>query len=244
MLDAATRFLTLISPLDWVAVALLLAAWGGTGLLVERAGVATPSTNMLMRGYRLAWMREMVKRDVRIFDANILQSLRDGASFFISACMIGIGGGVALLGQTDRLASFAADLSPAIAAPRVVWEAKILLVVLILASAFLKFIWAHRLFGYCAIVMAATPSDVVSGSPMAEKAGWLNIYAARSFNRGLRAVYFALAALAWLLGPLALIVATLATLSTLWRREYASHSREVLLGRGPVSAPPPARPPE
>ncbi|MDA9795536.1 DUF599 family protein, partial [Paracoccaceae bacterium] len=47
--------------------------------------------------------------------------------------------------------------------------------------------------------------------------------------RGLRAIYFSLAAAAWLVGPIALIVATLITLSVLLRREFLSHSRLVLL---------------
>ena len=29
----------------------------------------------------------------------------------------------------------------------------------LLANGFLKFVWAVRLFGYCAIVMASTPND-------------------------------------------------------------------------------------
>jgi uncharacterized membrane protein len=33
------------------------------------------------------------------------------------------------------------------------------LVVAFLANALLKFIWAHRLFGYCSILMAAVPND-------------------------------------------------------------------------------------
>jgi len=47
-------------------------------------------------------------------------------------------------------------------------------------------------------------------------------------------MYFALAAMAWLLGPVALILATALTLLVLWRREFASHSRSLLLeGRTP-----------
>ncbi len=38
----------------------------------------------------------------------------------------------------------------------------------------------------------------------------MNITAARSFNRGLRSIYFALAALAWLLGPVPLLAVTAA----------------------------------
>ena len=64
----------------------------------------------------------------------------------------------------------------------------------------------------------------------ADQAAEINIAAARSFNRGLRAVYFGLACAAWLAGPLALMAATVFTLAVIWRREFASNSRNILLG--------------
>ncbi len=173
----------------------------------------------------------MLTRDNRMLDANILATLRQGAAFFTSASMIGIGGSVALLGKADTLQTLAEDLSTDLGAPRVVWEAKLMLVVLILASAFLKFVWSHRLFGYCAVVLAAVPNDPAhaDAARYAEKSAKLNSYAARSFNRGLRAMYFALAALTWLLGAWAMIIATLATLAVLYRREFNSQSRAALV---------------
>lgn len=219
------------SPLDFIALVVILAAWGIMGWFIERDRPNSPSTHALIADYRFAWMEVMVTREVRMVDANLLVSLRQGASFFTSASMIAIGGGVALLGQADRLQGVAADLSGDIA-PIVVWEAKILLVVLILANAFLKFVWSHRLFGYCAVVMGAVPerdADNPDTLKMARKAAKLNIYAARSFNRGIRTIYFALAGMAWLLGPVALILATTMTVSMLYRREFHSQSRLALL---------------
>jgi len=216
---------------DLGALVILLVSWAGMGFLIEREGTKKPSTHSLMRDYRMRWMEQMVTRQPRIFDINVLGNLRQGGSFFASACMISIGGGVALLGQADQLAVLASDISSDLAAPRVVWEAKILLIVLILAYGLLKFIWSIRLFGYCAVVMAATPNDPDDSSAYAtaRKAGKLNIYAARSFNRGLRAIYFALAALAWLLGPFVLFTATLSTVWMLYRREFNSLSRTAIL---------------
>ncbi len=78
--------------------------------------------------------------------------------------------------------------------------------------------------------MASVPNDTSDAAyARAAQAAEINIHAVRNFNRGLRSVYFALAALAWLLGPIPLMIATALTLVTLWRREFASHSRGVLL---------------
>lgn len=224
--------LALFSIWDAAAFATLLLTWPIIGWFIERDRPDTPSTHELITEYRFRWMEVMLTREVRMVDANILASLRQGASFFTSATMIAIGGGIALLGKADRLQGVATDLSDQLAAPIVVWEAKILLVILILSNAFLKFVWSHRLFGYCSVVMAAVPEGSAEDpetQKMARRAAKLNIYAARSFNRGLRTMYFALAALSWLLGPIALILATLITVAILYRREFHSQSRAALL---------------
>lgn len=172
----------------------------------------------------------MMAREVRIFDAQTIGTLRQGTSFFASTCVIAIGGALALVGNADQVAGLAADLTAA-SDPAIVWELKLLVIIFLLTNAFLKFVWSNRLFGYCSVLVGATPNkanDPKSAS-IAHKAAELNITAARTFNRGLRAIYFALAAVAWLAGPIPLAVATITTFIVIWRREFASHSRKVLL---------------
>jgi len=142
-----------------------------------------------------------------LFDASILSSLRQGTTFFASSTMLAIGGGFAVIGNSDQLAELATDFQIE-RVPVLVWDIKIAFVLLFVTNSFLKFVWAHRLFGYCSVVMASVPNDT---------------------NRGLRSIYFAIAALFWLVGPLYLVVATLFTLFIIWRREFNSYSRTVLL---------------
>ncbi len=222
--------LQFFSTIDLIAVALLGLAWVGIGWIIERADSTHPSVSVIMAGYRREWMTQFVTREPRIFDANILANLRQSTNFFASTSMIGIGGGLALIGNKEQLLGIAQDLSLE-NAPAVVWEMKILIVILFLANGFLKFVWSHRLFGYCAVMLASVPNDAADPAciPRAKQAAEINITAARSFNRGLRSVYFALGALAWLLGAIPLLVATALTVLILWRREFASHSRSVLL---------------
>jgi uncharacterized membrane protein len=79
-------------------------------------------------------------------------------------------------------------------------------------------------------MMAAIPQDPTDprGPSLASRAGELQVRAAINFNRGLRAVYFAIAALGWLLGPWALMLTTLVVGSTLVTREFASVSRDLM----------------
>lgn len=222
--------LTLFSALDYAALAYLLMLWAGIGWRVENAPASKPSTSMIMAGYRQLWMREMVTRQPRIFDAQLLGNLRQGTAFFASTCVIAIGGTLALVGNAEQLAGVAEDITQ-INAPAIVWEIKLLIMGLFLTNAFLKFAWANRLFGYCSVLMAAVPNDIDDpvAYPRAEQAAQINITAARSFNRGLRSLYFALAAAAWLIGSVPLIIGATATFVVIWRREFASHSRKILL---------------
>lgn len=225
-----TDRLGLFGPLDMAGVTLLVIGWIVIGIRIEARKTRAPSVSVLMAEYRREWMRMMVTRQTRMFDAQVLSTLRQGASFFASATMIAIGGGLALIGNAERLQGLATDLTMT-QDPIFVWEVKLLVTLAFLANAFLKFVWSHRLFGYCAILIAAVPNDPEDAAalPRAAKAAEVNITAARSFNRGLRSVYFALGSAAWLLGTLALIAATLITLFVLWRREFASQSRAVLV---------------
>lgn len=230
-LSSRGLFLPDLSWPDALACLLLIALWWGTGLLVEHPPAQRLSVSRLMGDYRRDWMAQFVTRSPRIFDANVIDSLRQGTAFFASACMLAIGGGVALIGNAAQLQGLAQDLT--LDASSLVIELKIIFVLAFLANALLKFVWAHRLFGYCSILMAAVPND--PADPLAYhragQAAELNITAAKSFNRGLRSIYFALAALAWLLGPVALILAGMAAAIVLLRREFASQSREVILRR-------------
>lgn len=222
--------LGLFGPLDLAGLILLFAGWIAIGWRIEAKGRWRPSVSILMAEYRRDWMRAMVTRQTRMFDAQVLSTLRQGASFFASATMIAIGGGFALIGNAERLQGVASDLIMT-SDPIFVWEVKLLVILVFLANAFLKFVWSHRLFGYCAILIAAVPNDADDpyAQPRATKAAEVNIAAARSFNRGLRSVYFALGSAAWILGAWPFIAATAITLGVLWRREFASQSRAVLI---------------
>lgn len=226
------NLLTYVNPafgiLDTVSIGLLVAAWLCVGLIIEHPPARLPSVSLLMQRFRHDWMRVFVTRVPRIFDATLIDSLRTGTAFFASTCLIAIGGCLALIGNINAAENLAQGLmvgSPALL------QIKLLLVTAFLADALLKYVWSHRLFGYCAILMAAVPNDPSDPTAFhrAAQAAEINITAARGFNRGLRSIYFALAALGWLIGPEALLVTTALTVGVLMRREFASTSRRMLM---------------
>lgn len=222
--------------LSWSDLALLgglASAWLLSGWLIENPPHGHQSVSVLMQEYRRDWMRAFVTRQPRIFDATVIDSLRQGTAFFASACLIAIGGGVALIGNATTLERLASELPVGVQGPDI--ALRMLPVIGCLANALLKFVWAHRLFGYCSVLMAAVPNDPTDPQAYhrAGQAAEINITAAKSFNRGLHSIYFALAALGWLLGPWGLMTTTLLATGILLRREFASTSRRVILQREP-----------
>lgn len=218
-----------LATLDAVALVTLFALWLASGWVIEYPPASLPSVSVLMQEYRRDWMRTFVTRQPRIFDATVIDSLRQGTAFFASASMIAIGGGIAAIGNSRTVETLAADLP--LATDRLDFALHMLPVIGLLANALLKFVWAHRLFGYCSILMAAVPNEPTDPLAFhrAGQAAEINITAAKSFNRGLRSIYFALAALGWLLGAYGLIAASLAATAILLRRGFHSHSRVVML---------------
>lgn len=223
-----------LSLADALVLAALILCWIVVGQVIEHPPLRHPSVSVLMKVYRREWMREFLTRQPRIFDASIMDSLRQGTTFFASASMIAAGGTLALFGNTERLHGIAQDLTLPAAAPYV-WEARLLPVLFFIADSFLNFVWSHRLFSYCAIVMAAVPND--PDDPLADhraaQAAEINISAAKNFNRGLRSVYFGIAALAGLIGAGALALAIVIVAAVILRREFWSHSRSVLMNGTP-----------
>jgi len=209
-------------------------AWLPLSWVIDHPPAQRPSTSQIMAGYRRAWMQELITRQPRIFDAQIVGSLRQGTAFFASTAVLAIGGTLALMGNADALTGIASELL-LIADPAFVWELKLVVVALFLTNAFLKFVWSNRLFGYASVLMAAVPNDIDDPrcGPRARQAAEINITAARAFNRGLRSVYFALTSAVWLGGPIPYIAATLFTCLVIWRREFASQSRRILLENAP-----------
>ena len=222
--------LSVLAPLDWVAAALMLVCWLAIGWRIEHPSAKHPSVTLLMSEQRREWMKVFVTRDPRIFDSQILSSLRQGTAFFASTCLLAVGGVLALAGNTEPLSGLAAEVSE-MPVPVLIFQLKLAFVAFFLTNAFLRFVWSNRVFGYCAVLMAAVPNDPADPQayPRAAQAAELNIRAAINFNRGLVSMYFALGALAWLLGPITLILGTAAVLWVVWSREFASLPREILL---------------
>ena len=219
-----------LNGLDIVAALVFLGVWQGISWWIEHPTAKRPSVTVVMSEYRRKWMLVMITRQPRIFDAQMMTSLRQGTSFFASTSLLALGGLLALIGNVDPLQNVTMQIGH-LETPAMELQTKLILVLVLLGNAFLKFVWANRVFGYCSVMMGAVPNDPddAQAVPLARKAAELNIRAAMNFNRGLRSMYFALGAVAWVAGAWALLAAGLVIGLLVWSREFASIPREIIM---------------
>ena len=223
-----------LAAADTVAVVLFLGAWTLYNSLVERQARAGNGLSGAMNVQRGVWMRAMLSRDLRMIDTAIMAGLQQGTAFFASACIFAIGGCFALLGSAERISAIAADLPFSGGLDKALVELKLFGLVVIFCYAFFKFGWSYRLFNYCSILIGAVPmrdeaaADMAAAERAVERTIILNQIAGRHFNSGLRAIFFSVAYLGWLLGPLVLIASTAFVVAILLNRQFRSPALKIL----------------
>ncbi|SIO50849.1 Uncharacterized membrane protein [Bradyrhizobium erythrophlei] len=217
---------------DIAAVAFFALEWTTYTITLEHTAYGRDSLSARMHIYREVWVRNLLNREARMVDMQIMASLQNGTAFFASTSLIAIGGALALLRSTnDALAVLGAlpiDLSPSPA----LWEIKCVGLILIFIYTFFKFAWAYRLFNYVAILFGAMPPAGQRDTPEAEahvqRTTRLFEAAGRHFNRGQRAFFFALGYLGWFVSPWVLFATTAAVVIVTWRRQFASNAWQAM----------------
>ena len=216
-----------IDPSDWAALAWFAVCWFGYGRYADRFSGKRAGLVNVVHGYRLQWMRVMLQRDNRIMDSSLVGNLVNSVSFFASTTMYIIAGLLAVMGTTERAISFASSFAFVRPESKVMWELKLLLLLAIFVYAYFKFTWSLRQFNLLSILIGGAPlpgADQAEQERYVRKAGKINSFAGDDFNRGVRAYYFALAALAWLIQPLLFILVTAWVVYILYRRDYRSQT--------------------
>lgn len=230
------------SQADGLAVLTFLVSAGVYHYLIEGKAMGGRSLNARMNVYRHRWMTEMLARDNRMVDVQVMAALHQGSAFFASTSLISVGGSLSLVRSGADLSDVLARLPFGAAPGQIMWEIKVIGLAIIFIYAFFKFAWAYRLFNYAAILMGAIPQtdkDTPEARLQARRVGDMTVVAGRHFNRGQRAFFFALAYLGWFLGPYVLIGTTIAALIVIARRQFASDALSAILeGLDPQETPP------
>lgn len=220
---------------DLAAILVFIGAWYAYHYLVEASHHHQRSLNAIMNTHRMRWMMQMVRRDNRILDGNIMSSLQNGTAFFATSTLFALGATLAMLRSSNEVLIIFSDLPFAEQPTRAVWDIKIIGLACILVYAFFKFSWAYRLFNYSAVLIGAAPGRDAGEERInaaAKRAAGMNIVAGRHFNRGQRAFFFALAYLGWFLSPWFFMGTTCAALYAMYRRQFASDALHAVYNQG------------
>jgi uncharacterized membrane protein len=186
--------------------------------------------NTDMTVIRTAWMRNMAGRDNRFMDGQLLGHVLSSASFFASSNLLLIAAIAGGLFGGERTFRSASSLVVIQTSTRLLFEGQLALVLITLARGLLEFMWSIRQMNYCLAAFGAAPliSTPEQQQVYGDVTARLLNPALSAFNQGVRAYYFALAAAAWLFGPLACICATLGAVALLlWRQRRSTAAAAV-----------------
>lgn len=214
---------------DVIGLLWFLTLWIAYTWLTDRGRPREHSLRAVMHTNRERWMRELLKRDNRIMDTNILRQWGQGASFFASTSLLILAGVVGVLGATDEAAAALRQIPFTGRLTHTQWEVRLLLLIVIFVHAFFKCTWAMRQFNYCAVLVGAAPAEKnVKDEAWIKGTAWMSTLASKDFNQGMRAYYFGLAVLAWFFNAWVFMAATALVVAVLYHREYQSEALRTL----------------
>lgn len=218
--------------LDWKDIAAtfwLFLCWAGYTVFSRVRAKKVYCIASVLHHYRIRWMGAMLERDNRITDASLLSNLERNASFLASTSILIIAGLVTSLASIEKVHRMlvALPFSHAQLSPLQL-QFKVVVMLCMFVYAFFTFTWAMRQYGFCAVLLGAAPppeqveSDSESCKNYAYYAAKVIDQAGHSYNYGLRAYYFSIAILAWLLSVWLFVAAVAVVLIVLYCREFHS----------------------
>jgi uncharacterized membrane protein len=161
-------------------------------------------TNSDLRVIWRTWMRNMVARDNRFMDGQLIGQALSSNSFFASSNLVLIAAAAGTLFHGQQSYESATTLAVIKTSSLALFEVQPGLIVLTLARGLLAFTWSIRQLNYCLAAFGATPipGQAASAEEYVDAVARLLSPAPSSFNAWVRSYYFAAAATAWLFGRL------------------------------------------
>jgi len=239
-MELLLKIIEVLPWLDWAAVVVFFGGWAGYAAFAKRRAQSHPSILATTNRIRRDWMLQSTYREVRVLDGVVIQNLSTSPSFFASTTILIIGGLLAVLSTNDKATELVREIPFAARTSLLVFNLKTVLLLVIFVYAFFRFTWSMRQYTFGALMVAAAPEAKLLEAQGAEGETWRQAFAdragrvvgmaAETFNDGLRAYYFAFAAIGWFFSPLLFVVANAVVVYILYQREFRSEVLDVLNG--------------
>lgn len=218
--------------LDIIAVIWFFTCWLCYSLFAEYRRKSGDNLLKVMNDYRHQWMKQMLKRSNRMADETAIGNLLRSISFFASTSILILAGLFSILGSQKEITQLLSTMPFAVTTSPTMFDIKIMILAMIFIYSFFKFTWSLRQYNYAAIYVASAPlhnENLDMHEEYAERGGKLVANAAKHFNLGLRAYYYAMAALSWFVHPVMMMLCSVWVVLVLYRREFRSRALEYMI---------------
>ncbi|HEV2513957.1 MAG TPA: DUF599 domain-containing protein [Devosia sp.] len=185
-----------------------------------------PSLSVIMSMQRRRWVANAVKRDTPL-DAILAGNLMGSVSFLASTSVLLVLAVFTAFGNltalTDTLTT--AGLKASYTSQDV--QVHLFATLAIFVLSFFSFTLALRQFNHFCILLGAIEHSEHVARDEIDGIARLNTLAAKNFNNGIRAYYFAVPMVAWFANEWLAVVATLVTVAFMVHREFFSTAHRV-----------------
>jgi uncharacterized membrane protein len=203
-----------------------IACWLAYNYAVPFVERRTPSLSTIMTMQRRRWVANATRRESpldAILSGNLMQSvsLLASTSVLIILAIFAAFGGAPQLMDTLTTLGLGHDFDvPAM-------QIHLLVLVAIFVSSFFAFTLSLRQFNHFIIMLGSISHDQPTSEDEIEAITMLNALAAKNFNNGIRAYYFAVPAVTWFVSPWVAILATVVTTGFIVHREFFSSAHRL-----------------
>jgi uncharacterized membrane protein len=185
-----------------------------------------PSLSVIMSMQRRRWVANAVKRESPL-DAILSGNIMGSVSFLASTTVLLLLAVFTAFGNLQPLV----DTLDAVGIPATHSlqnvQVHLFVTLAIFVMSFFSFTLALRQFNHFCILLGAIDHTGHTSSEEIEAIAQLNSLAAKNFNNGIRAYYFAVPMVAWFASELLAIAASLVTVAFLIHREFFSSAHRV-----------------
>ncbi|GAA6168286.1 DUF599 domain-containing protein [Sessilibacter corallicola] len=225
--------LTLVNWVNVGCITWFFGCWIGYARFARHMAKKSHCIASTMHSLRVNWMEELIHRDARVADASIIANLERNVAFMASTSILVLAGIFTMLASVDKVNLVLSNLHITTPSTSEEVQLKLLLLALIFVYAFFTFTWSLRQFGFCGVIIGATPL-----APQVERKEFAVLVkhgakvfdqASHSYNFGLRAFYFSMACLGWFIHPIVFVIAVAVVVWVLYQREFQSSTMKALL---------------
>ncbi|MBN9305729.1 MAG: hypothetical protein BGO82_02150 [Devosia sp. 67-54] len=180
-----------------------------------------PSLSVIMSMQRRRWVANVTRRETPL-DAILSGNLMQSVSFLASTSVLLVLAVFAAFGQLPALMRTLETLGMSAGYSVAEMQIHLLVLLAIFVSSFFSFTLSLRQFNHFCIMLGAISHEVPASAAEIDAIAMLNSLAAKNFNNGIRAYYFAVPAMAWFANPWFAVVITVITVGFIVHREFFS----------------------